>query len=80
MQPLQTETYYNGKLLHTENYLTYAQWEKQFYKNAKKNLKRNLTRKIKRATRKLFPFVTTIIGVSTMLFIVSIFGYIASLL
>lgn len=80
MQSLQAETYYNGKLLHTESYLTYSQWEREFYKNAKRNLKRNLSRKFRKATRKLFPIVTTIIGVSTMLLIASILGYIASLI
>ncbi len=80
MQTLQAETYYNGKLLHTESYLTYSQWEREFYKNAKRNLKRNLSRKIRKATRKLFPIITTGIAVSTMLFIVSIFGYLANLL
>lgn len=80
MQTLQAETYYNGKLLHTDYYMTRSQWEREFYKNAKRNLKRNLSRKIRKATRKIFPLITSGIAVSTMLFIVSILGYLTSLL
>ena len=80
MQPLQAETYYNGKLLYTDYYMTRSQWEREFYKNAKRNFKRNLSRKIRKATRKLFPLITSGIAVSTMLFIVSILGYLTSLL
>lgn len=80
MQSLQAETYYNGKLLHTDYYMTRSQWEKEFYRNAKRNLKRNLSRKIRKATRKILPIITAGIAISTMLFIVSILGYVASLL
>lgn len=80
MQSLQAETYYNGKLLYTDYYMTRSQWEKEFYKNAKINLKRNLLRKIRKATRKMLPIITTGIAVSTMLFIVSVLGYVANLL
>lgn len=80
MKSLQAETYYNGKLLHTDYYMTRSQWEKEFHKNAKRNLKRNLSRKIRKATRKLLPLITSGIAISMMLFIVSILGYIANLL
>lgn len=84
MERMTAETYYDGKLLHTDYYMTKSQWEKQFYDNAKKNFKRNLKRHIRRKARvlarKAEPFFYAGMVVTTLLAGCTIFGIIASAL
>lgn len=70
------ETIYNGKVLHTDYYMTREQWENRF----KRKVRKYTRRKVRTITRKVKSFFSAVLFIGAILSIYTLFGVVIEML